>query len=95
MNKQMVGDYIIYVEPSPFVSRTGKTDITISRRSEWGRREPNGNLYAPCVKMAAEDYSVIGRDTFVPDAIIDCAKMFYLEVEGEGQTCGHISALRK
>ena len=40
--------------PSIFVSRTGKEDVCVYKRSAWGRRQPDGALYK-CVKRVAAE----------------------------------------
>ena len=40
--------------PSIFVSRTGKEDVCVYKRSAWGRRQPDGKLYRCVKRFAAE-----------------------------------------
>lgn len=37
--------WLVNRAPSCFVSRTGKDDVSVYKRSVWGRRQPDGKLY--------------------------------------------------
>lgn len=61
--------FLINKEQSCFVSRTGKYDISIYRRSSWGRRQPDGKLYKCCMRLAAEDGSLLRHYESIPPHI--------------------------
>jgi hypothetical protein len=51
--------YWIIKVPSCFTSRKGKDDVSIYKRSTWGRRQPDGELYRCCLRLDAETGTVV------------------------------------
>ncbi len=54
---------------SCFTFRNGKQDVSIYKQSCWGRRQPDGKLYKCCLRLAAEDGSVIRNYETVPSEL--------------------------
>lgn len=52
--------------PSIFTSRNGKEDVGIYKRGGWGRRQPDGKLYRCCLRLAAEDGSLLRDYEAIP-----------------------------
>ena len=52
--------------PSCFTYRSGKQDVSVYKRSSWGRRQPDGKLYKCCLRLAAEDGSLLRDYEAVP-----------------------------
>jgi hypothetical protein len=60
--------------PSCFVSRASKDDVSVYKRSAWGRRQPDGKLYKCCLRLAAEDGTVVRDYESIPLHIMECLK---------------------
>ena len=54
---------------SCFTSRKEKQDVSIYKRSAWGRRQPDGKLYKCCLRLAAEDGSLLRYYEAIPPHI--------------------------
>lgn len=54
---------------SIFVSRTDKEDVNIYKQSNWGHRDPDNNLYCCCMKIAAEDGTILRSYEDIPEHI--------------------------
>ena len=64
------GNYFwINKAPSCFISRNGKQDICVYKRSLWGRRQPDGKWYKCCLRLAAEDGALLRYYGAVPPHI--------------------------
>lgn len=61
--------WLILKEKSVFVSRKGKSDVSIYKKSCWGRRQIDGLLYKCCVRFASEDGSVVRDYEAIPSII--------------------------
>lgn len=61
--------WLIQKSPSCFVSRNGKYDVGVYKRSTWGSRESDGKLYKCCLRIAAEDGSLIRDYEAIPSHI--------------------------
>lgn len=52
--------------PSCFTTRNGRDDVSVYKRSAWGRRQPDGKLYKCCLRVAAEDGALIRDYEAIP-----------------------------
>lgn len=55
--------------PSCFTSRKGKEDVSVYKKSAWGRRQPDGFLYKCCLRLSAEDGALVRDYESVPSHI--------------------------
>ena len=61
--------WMVKKNPSCFVSRTGKYDVSILAESKHGARENDGKLYNRLWIIAAENGDIIRRGHSLPDFI--------------------------
>jgi hypothetical protein len=61
--------WLISAVASPFTSRRGKIDVMVCKESDWGFRAEDRKLYRGCLKLAAEDGSIIRDYEAVPSNI--------------------------
>ena len=61
--------WLILKAKSVFSSRKEKSDISIYKKSCWGRRQADGYLYKCCVRFACEDGSVVRDYEAIPSFI--------------------------
>ena len=58
--------WLITRAKSCFMSRNNKEDVSVYKRSAWGRRQQDGNLYKCCLRVAAEDGALIRDYEAIP-----------------------------
>lgn len=61
--------WLIKRAKSCFTARPGKDDVSVYKQSVWGRRGSDGNLYKCCLRLAAEDGSLLRDYEAVPNHI--------------------------
>ncbi len=59
----------VHRAPSVFVNRTGKEDVSVYKRSVWGRRQPDGKLYKCVKRLAAESGETLRDYDAVPPQV--------------------------
>lgn len=82
--------YLFSIGPSVFTTRNGLFDLRFARKSSWGAREDDGNLYTTILRLSVESKSVLCDYEHIPAEVIEAGLDFLRTFKYELNTNNHL-----